>query len=649
MQTTLPLLKDLQTLGTQLQEFIDSVPVGVQCCLKNEQLIVVGEHQADTSLDPQQILKVLEREIQSLQLRFAHHVRLYLKVIGDRYPYASRCFSLHPPAPPANPILCPQTQTTATDHWFVADEELDALLEELVPSAYDQPDFLAHHELTDYRLSDYELTDQLTDQELADHGSATLEDHVPLALLPASHLTDDLAAIAPPTKSTQPSLRPLNGKLVVTAGVTTLGLVSGAYALTRPCVAGVCTELQTAQSLSQQAIQRVQTTPSRASLNAAQQDLGQAIATLETIPVWSTRSPAAHDLIATYESQNRLLEQLLLADNLALAAIQKTQNPPHSLTDWQSIQTLWQSAIKRLEKIPSQSDFYAVAQQRLQDYQDNSALVDERVKQETSAQQSLEVAKQSIQLAETRQQIATSPEHWQLVQASWRVAAERLQAIPDRTAAATEAKRLLAAYQSQFVPTALQQLASTQPALATQSALATQPASATTAVMSALPTVAVPATVAPVLPTMPSSFVSDSPPAIATTPPVVSSPQKNATESVAPLPLSAKATVDGASASNQPNQQISDQITVAIEHACNQQFQACHVRSIGSAIGVELDQNYVRTVEMVRNSGNRDLQTAMYQHQLGLRQTLESIANQYRLPVEVYDPNQVLLARHLPA
>lgn len=90
----------LRTLGTQIYTLLGETSLGIKCTLKNNRLVVLGEHAADTSLDSASILDRLERNIQALQLQFTQHVRLYLRQMGQRQPYAYRQFVLAPPPPP---------------------------------------------------------------------------------------------------------------------------------------------------------------------------------------------------------------------------------------------------------------------------------------------------------------------------------------------------------------------------------------------------------------------------------------------------------------------------------------------------------------------------------------------------------------------
>lgn len=89
----------LRTLTSQLYTVLGETSLGLKCTFKNNRLVVLGEHAADTPLDSSNILDRLERNIQALHLQFTQQVRLYLRQLGQRQPYAYRQFVVAPPPP----------------------------------------------------------------------------------------------------------------------------------------------------------------------------------------------------------------------------------------------------------------------------------------------------------------------------------------------------------------------------------------------------------------------------------------------------------------------------------------------------------------------------------------------------------------------
>jgi hypothetical protein len=496
------------------------------------------------------------------------------------------------------------------DEWIIpSDEELDALMRELMAPVYDELEPpSAYHDLG---LAQVEPIEEETD--------------IPteaIAFLPPA----DLNFVWSEPDSQTPQKSRVNTKAILSAGVAALGVASGAYTLSRPCVVGSCPELSTAQGLSQESTQTVQSAKDAQDLASARQTLNQAIATLETIPMWSGRSQDAQQLIQTYESQGRNLDNLIAVEAIATAATEKTQAPLYSLDDWRSLHSLWKTAVNQLKKVSPESEFYDYAQAKLRDYQAVLTETEYRLQQEEAAQTSLDLAKQSIQLAEARRQIAQSVENWQLVQANWEVVVERLQAIPPGTLASVEAQRLLTAYQPELVQTRdrlqneqsaanLFEQAKERAQIAQTAAQQSDWQMATSLWQQANAYAAqVPA----------SSIYRNQADAL------MNSYQKAITQS--------QPTTQGAS------QQVSADLTTV----CNHQLHACDLVAVNGAIQVRLSSVYVQAIAAARTSGNANLQNTFYQHQLLLKQNLESLATKYHLPVEVYDPSNALLARHLP-
>ncbi|NEQ96098.1 MAG: hypothetical protein F6K30_05140 [Cyanothece sp. SIO2G6] len=99
METTLRRdvpINELHALGTQLQILANEIHLSIKCTVKDGRLIVLGQHAADVGIHSSTVLERLEYTIQSLQLQFTQQVRLYLRVTGQKQPYAHHRFSLEP-------------------------------------------------------------------------------------------------------------------------------------------------------------------------------------------------------------------------------------------------------------------------------------------------------------------------------------------------------------------------------------------------------------------------------------------------------------------------------------------------------------------------------------------------------------------------
>ncbi|MDX2217217.1 MAG: hypothetical protein SFY66_28375 [Oculatellaceae cyanobacterium bins.114] len=614
MQTTLP-LDNLNTLGVQLQELLHEnllhdIPVGIRCTLKEEKLIVLGQHQPGISLDSTQTLRFLERAIQSLQLHFTQQVRLYLRVSGQKQPYAHRFFVIQPPPPPPNPKLCGTEEASPSkDEWIVGDEELDVLVEELMTYA-SQP-------------ASEKLQGSPPDGQETPPNFLSFDSGGALTLLSSSALE----RIATDTRSTWDvwMTRLQGNPKVVIIAVATLGVTGGLYALTRPCVVGSCPELQTARDLNQRLMDQVTNAQTKTDLEQAQHQLGRAIALLETIPIWSGKSPDAHTLIHNYQAQTDALNRLIAAQDKATLALQASQDPPYAIAVWQQVQAHWQEAIAQLEQIAPESTMYPVVQQRLQTYRTNLTEARQQVQREEQAQSTLDVAEQASKLAAERHRKARSLADWQLTRATWQIVIMRLQEVTANTTGALEAERLLNAYQPKLTEVNArveqEEIAHQMFTQATQHAQLAQSAERRFAWQDAIARWR-----------LAIEMIQEVPPGTA-----------YATQAGEQVD-----TYQAALSQAEQKLQASAQVTSELNKVCTGELQACQLLSVSDEIRVQLEPTYVQAIETARNSGNHDLQAIVADHQLTLRRSLEGIANQFRLPVEVYDPNHGLLDRHLP-
>jgi hypothetical protein len=85
------------------------------------------------------------------------------------------------------------------------------------------------------------------------------------------------------------------------------------------------------------------------------------------------------------------------AKQFAFAAAKSGQNPPHSATRWQQIESLWSQAIDRLEEIPIGNPGYAEGQKLLATYQTNLGTVQTRRRVEKESVEALEQANSQIE------------------------------------------------------------------------------------------------------------------------------------------------------------------------------------------------------------------------------------------------------------
>ncbi|MDX2230159.1 MAG: hypothetical protein NW220_11005 [Leptolyngbyaceae cyanobacterium bins.349] len=439
--------EDLKRIGRYLQEQLKPqaqvTPLQVQCAVK-ETLLVLVQHPPGNAPDPQQVFNRLEAAIANLPPNLLtalpshlHNdpIKLFLRVLGQQQPYAFH----HVAFPQPNPFRVADTF-----------EMLDPSLELDSPNTViqsPQPAVQPASSPTSPVAPASPLSDQSNQSNLnqlkaeRDRGGelvhAATVDGEDKAPSDASALSEDVAPrpVASPEQRrslTQPLLLAMGGM----AAAIVVGL--GGYALTRPCVVGSCTALETAQSLSQQAAATLKTGEPEAAQQATQQ-LTEARQLVAAIPAWSSQYGKAQSL-------QQQLDQVLAAESQAVEATQKGQTTTQSVADWQATQDQWRGAIAQLEQVTPESPLHNFAQARLNAYRGNLAFTGQRIAVEQDAQKRLTTAQKTAELAIARQNVAQKLSDWQQAQSTWQVAVNTLQQIPSGTTAHAEAQQLLASY-----------------------------------------------------------------------------------------------------------------------------------------------------------------------------------------------------------
>lgn len=237
---------------------------------------------------------------------------------------------------------------------------------------------------------------------------------------------------------------------LIAAGIAVSVLSFGSsllYALSRPCIVRACVPLQQAKANTEAAAKTLKTYKNHSGIELAEQQLTQSNQLLKQVPFWSKRHGEAQQLKQVNQTQAESLDRLQTAMERALAAAQKSQNPPHPLTQWQEVQTLWQQAIALLEDFPITSYAYPMVSEKSREYQQNLVAINQRIITETQAAQQLQAAKDIAKAASARQGIAQTEDSWARVQQDWAQALSALRQIPQGSLVYSEAQQLLNQYQ----------------------------------------------------------------------------------------------------------------------------------------------------------------------------------------------------------
>ncbi|UBF23661.1 hypothetical protein K9N68_17980 [Kovacikia minuta CCNUW1] len=417
-----------EKLQVRLLSLPQNIPVQVQCVVRRGNLMVLNQHAPDEKPDPRLVFRELQRAIQTWIPDFTEAIfnsspvsptsqaKLYLRILGQKHPYAYHYFNL----------CLPNLAESATQE-----------LTESLPNSIKQIE-----ETLDRREEANQLP--ITGSELVLR--PTDPDWESFSLVEQSSFEE----------KTIPQVQEASGRsqwlpwILAGVGVSVVSFAGGMFLMSRPCMIKQCEPLEKAEMLSQQAAQTLQKAKSEQDLRQAQQQLTEVNLLLKGIPAWSRRHGEAQALLQADQSQLTWVERVLAAESQAESAMQKAQKLPQSAADWQQVQSLWRSAIAQLTPIPQVTPLYPYVQQRLAVYQDNLKTTDQYIVAEQQAQKKLAVAKSTANIASARQGLAQSPENWQRVQVTWQVAVNALRQIPNTTTSFAEAQQLLTEYESKL-------------------------------------------------------------------------------------------------------------------------------------------------------------------------------------------------------
>ncbi|MGJ3249768.1 MAG: hypothetical protein ACFE0J_01350 [Elainellaceae cyanobacterium] len=586
---------DLQRLRHHLQACIQACinddPVHIQCTIRERNLVVLGQHRGDAVLDPAQILHMMERRIQTLQLQFTQSVRLYLRIIGQKQPYAHRQFAIQPPPPSIQHI--PRRWNPSTEGyeelWIEDDDDLERLIEQLTSfdSSYSRTNMQSPasspsgHPTNESQSSSSPVVLTLSDESnlfkrFQENWQRWFQPFVSQRAIDGSlgeSVDIDSSSALVVAHDSSPShqlsrLGHLDTQIAIALGITTLGAMGGTYGLTRYCLIGSCPELQTAQALQDDIKLTLNQAETWDDLDTAYQSIERGIALLDPIPVWSKHAHDAHPLLDDYQTQAKQIDQLLALERVVREAQEASQRPIYDIEVWKELQSLWQSTLAPLQAIPSDSDLYPFAQQLLQTHRQQLAEIERQIRLEEDASRTLERAKRSARRAQMSRYRAETPQDWQHVQETWAIALEQLRQIPQGTIAAIDARRLVLFYES-----SLEEVTTVQAGDDT------------------LPRVAVGSSTHPEI----------------------------------------------------------RRLETELGKVCLGESSFCRLISASPTIRIELNADYVDAVIAARSARNNDLEAIATHHRKLLGQGFEHIANTFNRPLEVYTPDQELLERHQPS
>ena len=237
------------------------------------------------------------------------------------------------------------------------------------------------------------------------------------------------------------------------AGIACFSITVLIYFFTRPCVLDRCLLIPQAKKIVNESLSSLSENSNYMTIVAIDKQLTEAINNLNTIPPWSQYYSEAGQLVSDYQPELTQIKDLLVTVQMAEKAKAITQKAPLAEKKWQEVINLWQQSINTFNtwQKNTQDNRKIFLNKKLEEYQNNLAIAEEKIKQERAAIKYLLSAQDAAKLGESRQMLANSLTNLQLVEATWRTAIERLEKIPIETTAYSQKQELLDNYVSKFL------------------------------------------------------------------------------------------------------------------------------------------------------------------------------------------------------
>ncbi|HIK10073.1 MAG TPA: hypothetical protein IGS52_07380 [Oscillatoriaceae cyanobacterium M33_DOE_052] len=422
-----PVLFNIHSLERELHEhWAAQLPpeasVLVRCALKDSHLMVLAEHPISLKPDLAETFQALKEITLALAPKSIAELRIYLRFIGQKQPYAHHTFRNPQPLgvgalPPELAWLSlPQEEhVEEADNWSSAPAESIPVL----PGAGNTSNskWGWHWPVG------------------GDGGSSLLANHW-------HSLTADWAQ-----KKPKFSWNPRLAVYILPAFVMAALVM---WVLKSPCTIGKCDPIASATRLNASATRTIGSAQYPQQLLSAKQELDTAVKELKTVPFWSKYASDASSMRRSYEKEAEYVSLVLQAMDLGWQAAANGKNPPLAIAGWEEIQSTWTKATTILRTIPAEATIYPFAQQKLQQYRGNLMGINRRLDMEAAATKHMEEAKSLARVAAARAGATGSISGWEEVQLQWQQALNLLALVPSQSIAAREALQLRQDYRTQL-------------------------------------------------------------------------------------------------------------------------------------------------------------------------------------------------------
>jgi hypothetical protein len=168
------------------------------------------------------------------------------------------------------------------------------------------------------------------------------------------------------------------------------------------------TQLQTAETDLQKAKQAYQTATNVSQQQTAIADWQTAVDQLTVLPKETLAGTTGatkyrnyqrdfNQVVGSVAGSNQTQTMIVAAQQFANLAIKNSQKSAYTVTEWQQIETLWENAVDRLQKVDAKDPDYVAAQAYLADYTQKFGVVKIRLENEEKSTLAIANAKQQTQ------------------------------------------------------------------------------------------------------------------------------------------------------------------------------------------------------------------------------------------------------------
>jgi len=458
--------EDIELLNDILQErllaeFPSVEGLQVKCALKNDELMILTQHSPPAIINTEQIFAVLEQALQWQLNTPSAGIKCFVRITGEKLPYAKHALKLSPPIHPTQPIeqeealraLMEEDRQQQRFHDnFQPIEPADVISpvsEEAIP-AYNPFTSTPEQDDDSFDVNQYDHQpeyDLRTEPEMME----SEEKFDPFAGGP--DLREKKTRKFPvlpqlPSLPKSPLFLPLAALVLI---ITIIVFGAGTYFLTSSCLMFKCRELETAEKLKADLSPLLRQAKSERELQSVKQQIDEAIIPLQNIPQWSPNHGLAEEMTTVFSEQSVKIQQVVTALQEASQAMQKTPSSTNSLEELKKQQNLWRQAITPLEAIKPSSDLYRLVHPKLPSYRQRLVAINQQLFTEESLVKKLDSVKEIVKRAEMSESTAKSANEWQKVESDWQLVVNSLKSIPQNSSESVEAIGLLTKYQPRLI------------------------------------------------------------------------------------------------------------------------------------------------------------------------------------------------------